>query len=100
MTGVRLRLSVRRSLRAPHRRRGASRLSEEPDARPDDRSTFPAAVPGPGDRRIDFLFAKAYTASGTGTVDYGQAYDASGGLGARAPKYSDHRGQGAALKYY
>ncbi|MEU8001861.1 endonuclease/exonuclease/phosphatase family protein [Catellatospora sp. NPDC049111] len=53
-----------------------------------------------GDRRIDFLFAKAYTASGTGTVDYGQAYDASVGLGTRAPKYSDHRGQGAALKYY
>ncbi|WP_328373697.1 hypothetical protein OHQ88_05825 [Micromonospora zamorensis] len=50
--------------------------------------------------RIDFLFAKAHTASGTGTVDYGQAYDASAGLGNRAPKYSDHRGQGAALKYY
>ncbi|MFC7245665.1 hypothetical protein ACFQO7_24590 [Catellatospora aurea] len=42
----------------------------------------------------------AYTASGTGTEDYGQAYDASAGLGTRAPKYSDHRGQGAALKYY
>lgn len=52
-------------------------------------------------RRIDFLFAKAHTASGTGTVAFDQAYAASGDLGAnRAPKYSDHRGQGAALKYY
>ncbi|WP_020521457.1 endonuclease/exonuclease/phosphatase family protein [Catelliglobosispora koreensis] len=52
-----------------------------------------------GGTRIDFLLAKAHTASGSGTVDYYQAWQAAGSPGG-PQKYSDHRGQGAALKYY
>lgn len=53
----------------------------------------------PGQKRIDFLFAKTYAIYNQDTVDWGAAY-ASAGSPNEPAKYSDHRGQGALLRYY
>jgi hypothetical protein len=57
----------------------------------------------PTDVRIDFLFAKTYAIYNQVTVDWTAAYNsyvASGGSAGELAKYSDHRGQGALLRYY
>lgn len=53
-----------------------------------------------GSTRIDFLFAKTYAIYNQVTVDYGLAYQAAGSPSGGARQYSDHRGQGALLRYY
>ncbi|GAA2488699.1 hypothetical protein GCM10010406_26070 [Streptomyces thermolineatus] len=50
--------------------------------------------------RIDFLFVKTYAVYNQVTVDYALARQSAGGAGTLAPQYSDHRGQGALLRYY
>ena len=50
--------------------------------------------------RIDYLFAKAYAIYNQVTVDFGLAYQSAGSPGTWPQKYSDHRGQGALLRYY
>jgi endonuclease/exonuclease/phosphatase family metal-dependent hydrolase len=50
--------------------------------------------------RIDFLFAKTYAIYNQITVDYGLAYQSAGSPAGWPSQYSDHRGQGALLRYY
>jgi hypothetical protein len=50
--------------------------------------------------RIDYLFAKTYAIYNQVTVDYGLAYQSAGSTSGWARQYSDHRGQGALLRYY
>jgi hypothetical protein len=52
-----------------------------------------------GSSRIDFLFAKAYAVSRQVTVPYPDAYASAGSPAGTTNQYSDHRGQGALLKY-
>lgn len=49
--------------------------------------------------RIDFLFAKAYAIYNQDTVEWADAYAAAGSPAGGPTKYSDHRGQGALLRY-
>lgn len=53
-----------------------------------------------GSERIDFLFAKAYAIYNQVTVDYGLAYRSVPDPTGWPSQYSDHRGQGAQLRYY
>jgi hypothetical protein len=53
-----------------------------------------------GRGRIDYLFAKTYAIYNQVTVDYGLAYQSAGSPSGGARQYSDHRGQGALLRYY
>ncbi|MFL6140132.1 MAG: hypothetical protein ACJ74O_20350 [Frankiaceae bacterium] len=50
--------------------------------------------------RIDYLFAKAYAIYNQVTVDFGLAYQSAGSPSGWPKQYSDHRGQGALLRYY
>jgi len=54
---------------------------------------------GSSHARIDFLFATAYAIYNQVTVDWAAAY-ASAGSPPGVNTYSDHRGQGALLRYY
>lgn len=54
---------------------------------------------GSAHARIDFLFAKTYAIYNQVTVDWAAAY-ASAGSPPGVSTYSDHRGQGALLRYY
>jgi len=53
-----------------------------------------------GGVRIDFMFAKTYAIYNQVTVDYGLAYQSAGSPSSWPRQYSDHRGQGALLRYY
>lgn len=53
-----------------------------------------------GGSRIDFLFTKAYAIYAQDTVDFTEAWQSAGGQSTLARQYSDHRGQGAQLRYY
>jgi hypothetical protein len=53
-----------------------------------------------GNDRIDYLFAKTYAIYDQVTVDYGLAYQSAGSPSGSPTRYSDHRGQGALLRYY
>jgi hypothetical protein len=54
---------------------------------------------GSGHDRIDFLFAKTYAIYNQVTVDYAAAVASAGNPPNAATRYSDHRGQGALLRY-
>lgn len=54
---------------------------------------------GSSGARIDFLFAKAYAVHNQVTVPYTAAWQ-SAGSPPGPQQYSDHRGQGALVKYY
>ena len=55
---------------------------------------------GSSHARIDFLFAKTYAIYNQVTVDWAAAYASAGSPSGGARQYSDHRGQGALLRYY
>lgn len=50
--------------------------------------------------RIDYMFTKSYAIYNQVTVDYGLAYQSAGSPSGSPTRYSDHRGQGALLRYY
>jgi hypothetical protein len=50
--------------------------------------------------RIDFLFVKTYAIYSQVTVDWDAAYAVAGSPAGEQSRYSDHRGQGALLRYY
>ncbi|MGW5354586.1 hypothetical protein ACWERV_29225 [Streptomyces sp. NPDC004031] len=50
--------------------------------------------------RIDFLFTKTYAIYNQVTVDYALAHQSAGNVSTMPAQYSDHRGQGALLRYY
>jgi endonuclease/exonuclease/phosphatase family metal-dependent hydrolase len=50
--------------------------------------------------RLDYLFAKTYAIYNQVTVDWTLAYQSAGSPSGWPTRYSDHRGQGALLRYY